>query len=172
MASVTELDPISKFNTLLSSSSFLFLICKSFPSSLLPPFPNQTNKDYRGHWCPWCISYLSTLQALSPLISSSGGKTLAITSEPSSFLSLTREKSGYEGEVMVDTENILAGYLRGKGWVDIVVQEGWVLEMRGYSKGMAQPGVLVIQKKKDGEEVLESWAIVPSLVCAFLFSDM
>jgi hypothetical protein len=73
---------------------------------------------------------------------------------------------------MVDTENILAGYLRGKGWVDIVVQEGWVLEMRGYSKGMAQPGVLVIQKKKDGEEVLESWAIVPSLVCAFLFSDM
>jgi hypothetical protein len=66
--------------------------------------------------------------------------------------------------------------LREKGWVDIVVPESWVLEKRGYSKGMAQPGVLVIRKVKDGEgegeaeggvEVLESWAIVPSLVCAF-----
>jgi hypothetical protein len=70
-------------------------------------------------------------------------------------------KSGYKSEVIVDTENILAGYFRDRGWVDIVVQEKW-----GYSKGMAQPGVLVIRKRKgEGEvEVLESWAIVPSMV--------
>jgi hypothetical protein len=122
------------------------------------------------------MSYLSALQALSPSISSKGGKALTITSEPEIFLETTREKSGYTGETIIDTENILAGYLREKGWVDIVVQESWVLEKRGYSKGMAQPGVLVIRKVKDGEgegeaeggvEVLESWAIVPSLVCAF-----
>jgi hypothetical protein len=117
------------------------------------------------------MSYLSTLQALSPLISSSGGKTLAVTSEPETFLDATRQKSGYIGEVIIDSENILAGYLREKGWVDVVVQESWVLESRGYSKGMAQPGVLVLRKGKDGEEVeiLESWAIVPSLVSAFSY---
>jgi hypothetical protein len=60
--------------------------------------------------------------------------------------------------------------MREKGWVDIVVQEGWGLEKRGYREGMAQPGVLVLKKGKDGEvEVLESWAIVPSLVGAFFF---
>ncbi|KAG4440334.1 hypothetical protein IFR05_004186 [Cadophora sp. M221] len=130
--------PIEQFNALLSSSEFLFVVV------------------YRGHWCPFCRSYLSTLSTLSPSIISSHGTPLIITSEPASFLPETRKLTGYTGEAIVDPGNELVGFLR----------EGWglgvaVSEKKGYVNGMAQPAVLVVRREG---EVLESWAIVPGLM--------
>jgi hypothetical protein len=45
---------------------------------------------------------------------------------------------------------------KSKGWVNVAVSE-----KKGYVNGMAQPAILTL--KKDGT-VVESWAIVPSLV--------
>ncbi|PVH86452.1 hypothetical protein DL98DRAFT_582409 [Cadophora sp. DSE1049] len=130
--------PIEKFNALLSSSEFLFVV------------------SYRGHWCPFCRAYLTTLTSLLPSITSKGGNTVILTSETVSFLPEMRKSTGYEGEAIVDESNELVGYLREKyGW------EVAITEKKGYEKGMAQPGVLVVRKD---EEVLEKWAIVPGLM--------
>merc|ERR1711939_1272214 len=116
-APISTQTPIEKFDALLSSSEFLFIV------------------SYRGHWCPFCRAYLTTLTSLLPEM---------------------RKSTGYEGEAIVDESNELVGYLREKfGW------EVAITERKGYEHGMAQPGVLVL--KKDGE-VLEKWAIVPSLM--------
>jgi hypothetical protein len=56
----------------------------------------------------------------------------------------------------VDEENVLLKELKKRGWADVAVTE-----KQGYEHGMAQPAVLVVKK---GGEVLESWAIVPSMV--------
>lgn len=81
---------------------------------------------------------------------------MILTSQPATFLPEMRKSTGYEGEAIVDESNELVWYLREKfGW------EVAITERKGYEHGMAQPGVLVL--KKDGE-VLEKWAIVPSLV--------
>jgi hypothetical protein len=59
---------------------------------------------------------------------------------------------------------VLVKYFKSKGFVDVAITE-----KDGYEHGMAQPAILVL--KKD-ETVLESWAIVPSLVCYLLFSHI
>ncbi|KAH7342475.1 hypothetical protein BKA65DRAFT_292349 [Rhexocercosporidium sp. MPI-PUGE-AT-0058] len=138
-SSITSATPIEQFNTLLSTSEFLFVVV------------------YRGHWCPFCRSYLSTLSTLSPSILSSSGKPLMITSEPSSFLPETRKLTGYQGDAIIDTSNELVGYLRENFGLEVAVSE-----KKGYVNGMAQPAVLVV--KRDGGEVLEKWAIVPGIM--------
>ena len=66
----------------------------------------------------------------------------------------------------MDTENELAKFLKQQGTLDVAISE-----KKGYVKGMAQPAVLAVRYGKgagtEKEEVLESWAIVPSLVSAF-----
>jgi hypothetical protein len=109
------------------------------------------------------MAYLTQLQSISSSITSSGGSLLVVTSEPEKHLEATRKSSGFQGRVLVDTENELAGYLTKEGLVDIAISE-----KGGYVKGMAQPAVLVLRGGKNGSgekaEVLERWAIVPSLV--------
>lgn len=104
------------------------------------------------------MSYLKTLGQLLPSIGRGGGKVLIVTSEPAEHLDATRKSSSYLGEVVVDTENKLAGYLKEKGLLEVVISE-----KKGYKNGMAQPAIVV--QKKDGE-VLYDWAIVPSAVCS------
>ncbi|KAE8446259.1 hypothetical protein EG329_012345 [Mollisiaceae sp. DMI_Dod_QoI] len=130
--------PVEQFNSLLSSHKFVFLVF------------------FRGHWCPFCISYLRTLTSLIPNITSSSGTVVICTSEPANFLPETRKASGYTGTAIVDPENELAGYLRTKGWLDVAISE-----KKGYEKGMAQPAILVLSRE---EEVLEKWAIVPGVM--------
>ncbi|KAL5328705.1 hypothetical protein ACEPPN_002207 [Leptodophora sp. 'Broadleaf-Isolate-01'] len=130
--------PIEQFNTLLSSSEFLFVVV------------------YRGHWCPFCRAYLSTLSTLSPSILSSQGAPLIITSEPSSFLPETRKLTGYQGDAIVDPGNELVGHLRERFGLEVAISE-----KKGYVNGMAQPAVLVVRREG---EVLEKWAIVPGLM--------
>jgi hypothetical protein len=103
------------------------------------------------------MSYLTTLTLLSPSITGAGGKPVIITSEPEEHLPATRKSTGYEGEAIIDTENILAKYLKENKLLDVVISE-----KKGYAHGMAQPAVLAI--RRDGT-VLEKWAIVPSTVC-------
>jgi hypothetical protein len=174
--------PIEKLTSLLSSSSFLFIVCASIPP-LKPSFPMHRltthPTDYRGSWCPFCISYLRSLQSLSPSITALGGRPVIITSENASFLQRTREKTEYQGDAIADPQNELIPWVKERwGW-DIAVSE-----KNGYEWGMAQPGVLVVRpfatstminkvamNISDGpggygkkEEVLEKWAIVPSLM--------
>lgn len=143
-----------------SSGSFVRLPIP-LPSSLtftlstlltLPPV-------YRGHWCPFCISYLKTLGQLLPSIGKAGGKVLIVTSEPAEHLPATLKSADYHGEAVVDTENKLANHLREKGLLEVAISE-----KKGYAHGMAQPGILV-QKGKGEEGVLYDWAIVPAAVC-------
>lgn len=116
---------------------------------------------YRGHWCPFCQAYLRTLQSLSPSITALNGKTLTITSEPTSFLAETRKLTGYTGTTIVDPTNTLVQLVKERYALEIAVSE-----QKGYEHGMAQPGILVLRggKTEGGKEgeVLEKWAIVPS----------
>lgn len=115
---------------------------------------------FRGHWCPFCISYLRALEQLRPSIEAAGGKTIAITSEPETHLSQTRAASGYNGTVLVDTSHITASSFRREGIVDVAISD-----KGGYQKGMSQPAITVLKKNADGKEkVLYRWAIVPSMV--------
>jgi hypothetical protein len=104
------------------------------------------------------MGYLRALAALEPSIASAGGKTVIITAEPEVHLEGVRTATGYNGAAIVDTENLLAAHLKKRNFVDVAITE-----KKGYDHGMAQPAVLVL--RKDGT-VLESWAIIPSAVCA------
>lgn len=103
------------------------------------------------------MSYLKTLQSLTPSITSAKGQIVIVTAEPATHLAATRTTSGYNGEVIIDPENILAKHFKERGLLDVAISE-----KKGYEHGMAQPAILVI--KNDGT-VLEKWAIVPSMVC-------
>ena len=71
--------------------------------------------------------------------------------------------TGYDGEAIVDTENILVKYFKERDLLNVAITE-----KKGYEHGMAQPAILVI--KNDGT-VLEKWAIVPSTVCFVVFRE-
>ncbi|KAG8528531.1 uncharacterized protein KY384_007449 [Bacidia gigantensis] len=109
---------------------------------------------YRGHWCPFCQAYLKQLQSLTKSITAAGGYVLTVTAESESELHKIRETTGYDGETIVDTENLLATELRRRGIIDVAVSE-----KTGYPNGMAQPAVLVGTKAK----VVYKWAIKPSV---------
>ncbi|KEF61590.1 uncharacterized protein A1O9_03158 [Exophiala aquamarina CBS 119918] len=172
---MTPQTAIEEFNSLLSSSSVLFVVCKLrlfssllflYRSTLLPFCPPNSSSSlpvYRGHWCPFCRAYLRTLQGLSPSIASLGGKTLIVTSEPASFLPETLTLTRYSGDAIVDTQNTLVEFVKERYGLEIAVTE-----RKGYENGMAQPGILVLRGGKAGDmtgvvgAVLEKWAIVPS----------
>jgi len=128
-------DSIRQFDELVRSSNFVFLVF------------------IRGHWCPFCMSYLRKLQDLSDSITSNGGRVVVVTAEAESELHKTRSSSGYEGLVIVDPENLLAAELKRRGLLNVALSE-----KKGYPHGLAQPAVLVLQS----DRVLFKWAIVPS----------
>jgi len=110
------------------------------------------------------MAYLKQLASISPKIESLGGKILIITSESPEYLPEVIKTTGYAGEAISDPNNELATFLKEQGWLDVAISQ-----KKGYEKGMAQPGVLVIrQKDKMGAgvnvEILEKWAIVPSMM--------
>lgn len=84
------------------------------------------------------------------------GNAVIVTAESADHLAETRAKTGYDGDAIVDPENILAGELKKRGLLSVAISE-----KSGYPNGMAQPAVLLL--KRDGS-VLYQWAIVPSLV--------
>jgi len=111
------------------------------------------------------MSYLKTLHDLEAPIAAAGGKIIAVTAEPSEYLSGTRKATGYEGLVIIDETNSLAKELKRRGLIDVAISE-----KKGYKEGMAQPAILVGRQIKGGDgmveerEVLEKWAIVPSVM--------
>ncbi|KZP18078.1 hypothetical protein FIBSPDRAFT_603283 [Athelia psychrophila] len=134
----TKSTSITYFDDLLAKHDFLFVVY------------------FRGHWCPFCIAYLKALEGLESQIGSLNGKILTVTAEPESQSEATRKSSGFTGEILVDTENLLALELKQRGLLTVAISE-----KAGYEHGMAQPSVLVIKQNK---EVLYSWAIVPALM--------
>jgi hypothetical protein len=109
------------------------------------------------------MSYLRTLHNLSAPITAAGGAIIAVTAEPAEHLSATRKASGYEGLVIVDEMNSLAKELKRRGVIDVAISE-----KKGYKEGMAQPAILVGRVRQiegvEEREVLEKWAIVPSVM--------
>lgn len=155
-------DPVKQFDTLFSNSDFLFIVCKiTFPNSSTLS-ANNPNVDYRGHWCPFCLSYLRDFSSLSSALTAKNGTSLIVTAEPEIHLSATRSATGYTGAVIVDSSHLLAKELKRRGLLDVSVTE-----KKGYRYGVAQPAVLVI--KRDGT-VLESWAVVPKMACLSHFA--
>ena len=118
------------------------------------------------------MSYLTQLHSIESSISAAGGSLLVVTSEPEEHVAATRKASGFQGTILVDTDNELVKYLKQQGTLDVAISE-----KKGYVKGMAQPAVLAVRNGKgvgtEKGEVLERWAIVPSLVSAFarVFSE-
>lgn len=150
-----ELGPVEKYQSLVASNKFVFLVC-SYPPPPQKITPLTSSPVFRGHWCPFCIAYLKTLQGLTKRIEAEGGVVLVATSEPKSWLPETRKLTGYSGEAIVDEEHVLATHLRTEGKVDVAISEH-----KGYAHGMAQPAILVVNTSG---EVLEKWAIVPAFV--------
>lgn len=157
--------PIHEFDDLVATSDVLFIVCKcsfEMPShnhhTTPIPLLILTTTVYRGHWCPFCQSYLKSLQSLAPTITSSSpsNKILAITSEAASFENLTRKTTGFKEQILADEKNEIAEELRKRKVLDVAVGE-----KKEYEFGMVQPAVLVLGK---GGKVLERWAIVPSAV--------
>ena len=107
------------------------------------------------------MSYLSQLHTIESSISAAGGSLLVVTSEPQEHVAATRQASGLQATILVDTENVLAEYLRTPGTLNVAISE-----KKGYVNGMAQPAVLVVKRGEGTEKqhVLERWAIVPSMV--------
>lgn len=103
------------------------------------------------------MSYLKSLQSLTPSITAAGGTPLTITAEPAANVEKSRAASGYTGAAISDPDNFIAAKMRERGSVDVAVTA-----KNGYPHGLAQPAILII--RKDGE-VLYSWAIEPKTVC-------
>ncbi len=167
MSVIGEPSPVRQFETLLESSSFVFVICKYICCLSLWPPPREgrglfpTQPDYRGHWCPFCISHLKELVAMSGEIKDAGGTVVAVTAEAPEHLEKVRASTGLTDTMIADPENLLANELKSKGLLDVAVSDSQLFRLRGYKHGLAQPALLAI--KNDGS-VLYRWAIVPSLV--------
>lgn len=160
-AKMATQDPIERYNTLLASNEFLFIVCKYF---LHPQVESCSRfQDYRGHWCPFCRAFLTTLQSLAPAITAARGKAVTITSEPLEYLDTMRKSTGWDGEGISDPENKLVQYFKERDMVNVAISTalGATGGRTYYAHGMAQPAILAVRKNG---EVLEKWAIVPSLV--------
>ncbi|KAL2131444.1 hypothetical protein VTI74DRAFT_5113 [Chaetomium olivicolor] len=143
MPVINERDPVRQFEALLASSSFVILLY------------------YRGHWCPFCISHLKELVAISGEVKAAGGMVAAATAEGPEHLEKLRASTGLADTVIIDPENLLAKGLKDKGVLDVAVSDSRLYRLPGYKHGLAQPALLAI--KNDGT-VLYQWAIIPSLM--------
>ncbi|KAJ7756069.1 hypothetical protein DFH07DRAFT_742893 [Mycena maculata] len=112
-------DPVHEFDGLRAQSKFVFAVF------------------YRGHWCPFCRGWLSTLATLSPAIVAAGGTPVIITAEVEKYPDDTRAATKYDGKAIVDPENRLAKELDSRGLVHVAISE-----RSGYDHGMAQPALL------------------------------
>lgn len=102
------------------------------------------------------MAYLKDFTALLPAIKSAHGTPLIVTAEPEEHLAATLAKTGYQGETIVDPENVLAKELKARDLLNVAITE-----KAGYAHGMAQPAVLVLRK---GGEKLFAWNIEPTMV--------
>ena len=150
---------IHTFDKLAEGSKFVFAVGMEQPHSLHLTANKLTTIVYRGHWCPFCMSYLQSFAALAPAIRSLGGAPVIITAESEKYLEKTRGATQWDGLSIIDANLELVDEMRKRGWVDVKLTK---TTKDGYAKGqMAQPAVLVL---RHGGEVLESWAVIPSLV--------
>ena len=99
------------------------------------------------------MSYLKSLQGLTPSITAAKGSTVIITAESEANLQKTRDNSGYTGTAISDPDNAIAGELKRRFNLDVAITP-----KNGYPNGMAQPAILIL--KNDGT-VIYNWAIVP-----------
>jgi len=74
-----------------------------------------------------------------------------------------RKSTGWSGEGISDPENKLVQYFKERDMVDVAISATGVAtgHRTYYTHGMAQPAILAVRKTG---EVLEKWAIVPSVV--------
>jgi hypothetical protein len=75
-----------------------------------------------------------------------------------------RKLSGYTGAAIVDPENTLVPLVKEKYGLEVAITDNLITQKKGYTKGMAQPAILILRKGEKTEEVLEKWGIVPAVM--------
>jgi peroxiredoxin len=57
---------------------------------------------YRGHWCPFCMKHLKSLQKISGQLAEQGVKLIAITPDKPSVVAETLEKGEFSMQILSD----------------------------------------------------------------------
>ena len=115
---------------------------------------------YRGHWCPFCQSYLRELNGeFRTQVEASGGRMVGITSESAELAAKAKEDWGIGFDVLSDPSTTLAQQF------DINItpkaQSPLADHPTEYPNGMSQTGVIVIDRSGD---VIYNWAVDPTEV--------
>jgi peroxiredoxin len=107
--------PTEQFKSLVNTSDFVFVVCK-FNRSIVSIIHTEANYliDYRGHWCPFCESYLRDFGSIVPEIRTAGGTPIVITAEAEEHQRKFLEKTWCAADAIVDPENQIAGELAEK----------------------------------------------------------
>ncbi|KAF2484525.1 hypothetical protein BDY17DRAFT_295813 [Neohortaea acidophila] len=129
---------VQQFDSLVAESEFVFAVF------------------YRGHWCPFCISWIKDLQRLVPEIQQKRGTAVIVTAEEEKFLTDVLAKTKFSGKTITDPDTSLVKELKSRNLVSVAITD-----RGGYPHGMIQPAVLVVNKEG---KVIYQWAIQPSMM--------
>ncbi|KAL8833235.1 MAG: hypothetical protein Q9170_004399 [Blastenia crenularia] len=132
---------VERYDAIRANSAFIFVVC-TLPRPLVTLLPNlpQATPDLHGTYrrsrrpCPH--------------------RNRRIESK----LPKMREATGYDGETIVDTENLLVDDLGGRGIIDVAISG-----KKGYPRGMTQPA-MNLRGAKDRPSLKEMWEHVEAEV--------
>lgn len=122
---------------------------------------------YRGHWCPFCQSYLRELNGeFREQVVAAGGRLLGITSQSTELALEAQEAWGLDFAVSSDPSNELARSFN----INITPKAETPMadHPTEYPNGMSQTGVVVLSR---AGEVVYRWAVDPTEVNLFGASD-
>ncbi|MGH1492789.1 MAG: peroxiredoxin-like family protein [Acidimicrobiales bacterium] len=113
---------------------------------------------YRGHWCPFCQSYLRELNGeFRTQLQAIGGRMIGITSQSPELAAEAKQAWALDYDVISDPSNALAQRF------DINITAKTETPMADhpteYPNGMSQTGVIVLDRSG---EVIYNWAVDPT----------
>lgn len=115
---------------------------------------------YRGHWCPFCQSYLRELNGdFRTKVEAAGGRLIGITSQSTELANEAKQDWGLDYDVVSDPSNALATQFG----INITAKADTPMadHPTEYPNGMSQTGVIVLNKAGD---VVYKWAVDPTEV--------
>jgi len=122
---------------------------------------------YRGHWCPFCQSYLTELNGdFRSKVEAAGGHLIGITSQSSELAEQAKTDWGLDFDIVSDPSNALAEQFQIN--VTDKAETPMADHPTEYPNGMSQTGVIVLNKAGD---VVYRWAVDPTEVNLFGASD-
>lgn len=115
---------------------------------------------YRGHWCPFCQSYLRELNGdFRSKVEGAGGRMIAITSQSTELAEQVQADWGLDFSVVSDPSNALATHFG----INITPKAETPMadHPTEYPNGMSQTGVIVLNRAGD---TVYRWAVDPTEV--------